>query len=456
VGPTVVLTSGAVTGFARALGLPQRVVRGMIPVGTAAGIAAIFNTPITGVVFALEEVIGTASRGVLGGAIVAAVAAAVVQKQAMGGEHLLPAAPAAWSSAIELVGFAWLGITAGAAAGYMPRFVERARERLRRVAAERGASALTLRGAGAGMVVGLLGLMAPESLGVGYDSISGWLAGGGDAGTAALAFIAKFIGMGVALGAGLVGGVFAPSLFLGASLGAAFGHSVGPLWPALGIDPGAYALVGMGAFFAGFLRTPIASVLIVFELTGDYNLVAPLMLAVALATLIAPRLSPATLVESALEERGVLSTEAGDPFALVRAREVMSREVVALPAHATLAEALQEARRVGHAAFPVIDGDGLCIGMLDNDELERAVAEGHGGETVLARRRPVRVLATAAEPLDKLALRLGAAGETRCPVVASLSEPRLVGFLTPMDFLRARMIAARDDKGDSDFQPLGP
>src|SRR5205814_460906 len=111
-GPTVVVASGVAMWIARAARLPRKLVRSMIPVGTAAGIAAIFNTPITGVVFALEEVMGNASRDVLGGTIVAAVAAAVVERLMLGGKPILPVSPASWSDLRELIGFAAAGVVA--------------------------------------------------------------------------------------------------------------------------------------------------------------------------------------------------------------------------------------------------------------------------------------------------------------------------------------------------------
>lgn len=448
-GPTVVLTAGLATGLARMLRLPARLVRGMVPLGTAAGIAAIFNTPITGVVFALEEVVGTASRGVLGGAIVAAVAAAVVQKQALGGAHLLPAAPAGWRSATELLGFAALGLVSGAAAGVVPRIVPPLRQRLQRLTPR-----LWLRGGLAGLAVGALGLLAPDMLGVGYPAVSRWLSGGGDASSAALAFAAKAVGVVVALAAGLVGGVFAPSLFLGASLGAAFGHALHALAPHTPVDPAAYALVGMGAFFAGFLRTPLASVLIVFELTGDYELVLPLMLAVALSSLVARRVSPNTLVERQLEEQGVPGHESGsDPLALRRARDAMSAPAATLAAAATLSEAWQQVGRLGHSVYPVVDEQERCIGLIDLHTLAGALRHARGDEPVEAYARPARVQATPDEPLDRITLRLAAEHETRCPVIESPENPRLLGILTPADFLHARLRAAVEQRGTS-FEPL--
>ncbi len=452
-GPTVVLTSGVAAGIGRMCGLPTPLVRGMIPVGTAAGIAAIFNTPITGVVFALEEVIGTASRGVLGGAIVAAVAAAVVEKQVLGGRHLLPASPAAWGEARELIGFAVVGLFAGTWAGALPHMVvwlrERVRPRVRRP---------VLRGALAGLAIGLLGLLSPPILGVGYGAIARWLGGAGGAVECTVAFVAKGLAVCIALAAGLVGGVFAPSLFLGASLGAAVGHVSRLLLPAAGIDPGAYALVGMGAFFAGFLRTPIASVLIVFELTGDYSLVAPLMLAVALSSFIARKISPLTLVEMQLEEQGIASNSEPieDPLARRRVADVMTVPAVAVGATLTLQEAFAIAQRTEHELYPVVDERGLLVGVLDASALESAGgADGPALDDPVARwLRAAAVVAVPEDALDRISLRLGAARETRCPVVESVAHPRLVGFLAPSDLLRARLLASHEEREDS-FEPLG-
>ncbi|HSB60843.1 MAG TPA: chloride channel protein [Vicinamibacteria bacterium] len=449
-GPTVVLTSGAAAGLARLLGLPGPVVRGMIPVGTAAGIAAIFNTPLTGVVFALEEVIGTASRGVLGGAILAAVAAAVVERKALGGHPLLPSHPAAWNSPGELLGFAVIGLVAGVAAGLLPQAVTQVRARLHGIAPGQGTRAVATRGALAGLAAGALGLAAPEILGVGYPTIGAWLSGGGTAGEAALAFTAKLLAVTIALAAPLVGGVFAPSLFLGAALGSATGHLAGALLP--GVDPGAYALVGMGAFFAGFLRTPLASVLIVFELTRDYGLLAPLMLAVALASLVARRVSPVTLVERQLEAEEVSAAEGLDPLSQRRVRHVMTSAPVAVRGDSTVAEAWAAVAASGHRVFPVVDGEGLCRALVDASALAAAAAEGQGTDKVAGHARPAPVVATPDEPLDRVSLRLGVAGTTRCPVVSSLRHPRLVGFLAPSDLLRARVRAAAEDPG---FEPLG-
>lgn len=438
-GPTVLLTSGVAVVTARLLGLPARLLRGMVPLGVAAGIAAIFNAPITGVVFALEEVVGTASRGVLGGALVAAVAAAVVQRQLQGGLRLLPATPADWRDPRELLGFALLGLVAGVLAGVLPRIVPVLRAWMERLTRRAGRHPDVVRGALAGAAVGLLGLGSPDILGVGYEPISRWLGGGGTASAAGIAFLAKTLAVAAALSAPLVGGIFAPSLFLGASLGAAVGHTALLVFPAARIDPGAYALVGMGAFFAGFLRTPLAAVLIVFELTGDYALVLPLMLAVALASVVARRITPATDSERELLEGGFPGRDGPrDPLGRLRVGDVMGRGVRTVPAGTTLLEAARTVAGSHHPVYPVVDEAGRCTGLLEASQIDAAAREGRLGESVSARAGAVLVAVLQEDTVAEAALSLARAGVTRCPV---LDEPggRLVGFLAPSDLLSARL-----------------
>jgi CIC family chloride channel protein len=243
----------------------------------------------------------------------------------------------------------------------------------------------------------------------------------------------------VALASPLLGGVFAPSLYLGAALGAAVGHALRHLFPWGQIDPAAYALVGMGAFFAGFLRTPIASVLIVFELTGNYDLVAPLMLAVALSSLVARRVSEATLVEQQLEAHGLKAAEShDDPLGRFCARDVMTVPPVTLFGTLTASESLAQTRVTPHPLYPVVDSEGLLLGVLPRDALEEAALKTPAALLSLLA-RPLVAVATPEEGLDHLAQRLAEAGQTRCPVVESAGRPRVVGFIAPSDLLRARV-----------------
>jgi CIC family chloride channel protein len=426
-GPTVVIASGAAMAIARVARAPRRVVRRMIPVGTAAGIAAIFNTPITGVVFAMEEVMGAASRDLLGGTIVAAVAAAVVERLMLGGRPLLSAPVASWSDVRELFGFAAAGLAAGFVSGGSIHVISALRRFTSRIS-------VPVRAAIGGAAVGVIGVFVPAMLSVGYETTGLFLHGGGNLRSAGAAFGAKAIGFVVAVGCGVVGGTFAPSLFIGSSLGATIGHAAAIALPHAHIDPGAYALVGMGAFFAGFLRCPISAVLIVFEVTGDYGLILPLMLAVAIATALSRRIAPHSLTELQMKEEGhVEPVAADDPLKGLTIDELMSRDIVVLPAEINMAEAARRTSGMRHRIYPVVNEEQRVIGVLPATSITGEE------EPIAAHVKPPRVLANHNDDVVAVLRRMAHAGIDRCVVVDD--DERIAGLLSPSDILRARLKA---------------
>lgn len=445
-GPTVVIASGIALGVGRLVGIPKRMVRGMIPVGTAAGIAAIFNTPITGVVFAMEEVMGSASKGVLGGTIVAAVAAAVVERMILGGTPILRAPSGTWTDPMEMVGFLLVGVVAGLVSGVAMRALVRvrgsARKRLR---------SPVLRAAVGGAAVGLIGLYIPSVLGVGYETTSLFLRGGGSFSEAGLAFAGKVLAFVIALSAGMVGGIFAPSLFLGAALGAAVGHGTLLIFPDANIYPGAYALVGMGAFFAGLLRVPIASVLIVFEVTGDYGLILPLMLAIAVSISLSRAISPQTLTEKQMIEEGWREPAAADPLARMIVADAMSKEIVSVNPEMKLVDVAKIPQR--HSQYPVVDKDGGLLGLLRGSAIAGAIRESRVEETVAGSVEAAKLTVSPSEGILDVMRKMREAGVDRCPVVDE--KKKVIGFISPSDMIRVRLrTAGEDDTMERHFDRL--
>lgn len=430
-GPTVVVTSGLSVWVARVLKFPRKVLRGMVPVGTAAGIAAIFRTPITGVVFALEELLGTSSRSILGGTLVAAVAAAVVQQvTARDNARILPASAAVWTHAAEMIGFAVVGVCAGIVSGVMLRVAAIARDRLRR-----RVPSVPMRFALGGACVGILGVLNPTMLGVGYETTALLLRGGGSLLFDAEAFGAKSLGFFVAAAAGLLGGTFAPSLFIGASLGGLIGHAA-QLVDAQ-VDPGAYALVGMGAYFAGTLRAPIAAVLIVLELTNDYGLVVPLMLGVALSNLISHAITPRSLEEDQLAREGFRETPSvSDPLAALHVPDVMSSAPIAFRRETPLIDVLERTRYERHRIYPIVDERHRLVGQLTGERVAEALRAQRLDVTASDMMEPTLIAARTDETVHALLGRMHATRVDRCPVVDDAGV--VVGFVSPSDFVKAR------------------
>jgi CIC family chloride channel protein len=431
-GPTVVISSGVSLWLARLGHLPRKMLRGMIPVGTGAGIAAIFNTPMTGVVFAMEEVMGSSSRGVLGGTIIAAVSAAVVERMLLGGKPLLSAPSGAWADIRELAGFLVVGVGAGLVSGAGIRSIVALR-RLLRVSIRQD----VLRAALGGLLIGCLGLWVPAIFGVGYGTTSAFLHGGGTLHAASSAFAAKTIGLVVALATGILGGTFAPSLFIGASLGATVGHAMQHLFTSMTVDPGAYALIGMGAFFAGLLRCPMASVLIVFEVTGDYGLILPLMLAVAVSLALSRSIAPHSLTELQMFEEGYREHDGNlDPLVSLTVGDVMSRDPVRLVIDMTMLEAARAAAAARHRLYPVVDTTGRLVGVMEASQIDDAALRGAIDETISAAVREAPLVVAEHDDLREALRRMAAGGISRSPVV----DPGgiLVGFLTSSDVLQVR------------------
>lgn len=434
-GPTVIVTSGLSVWVARVMRFPRKVLRGMVPVGTAAGIAAIFRTPITGVVFALEELLGTSSRSMLGGTLIAAVAAAVVQQvTSRDNARILPASAAVWTHAGEMLGFAVVGVCAGVVSGVMLRVGAIVRGRLRH-----RVPSIPLRFAIGGACVGLLGVLNPAMLGVGYETTATLLRGGGSLLFDAEAFGAKALGFFVAASAGLLGGTFAPSLFIGASLGGLVGHAA-QLVDAR-VDAGAYALVGMGAYFAGTLRAPIAAVLIVLELTNDYGLVVPLMLGVALSNLISHAISPLSLEEDQLEREGFREPQVvHDPLAPLHVEDVMSTAPIAFTRETPLIDVIERTRYGRHRLYPVVDERHRLIGRLTGERVAEAVRLEQIDATAGDLMEPILIAARSVETVHDLLGRMHATGVDRCPVVDAAGV--VVGFVSPSDLVRARFRSA--------------
>lgn len=434
-GPIVVVASGISVALARLLRLPQKVVRGMIPIGTAAAIAAIFNTPITGVVFALEEVIGTSQRGILGGVLVGSVAAAVVERVLLGGRPTLAAPFSTWTDVREMLGFALLGVAAGATSGLAISLAHRLKRKW-----SSAMPSIVLRAALAGLLIGGAGLLAPEIFGVGYDSVSFWLHGGGSAAGTGVAFAIKLLAFTIAISAGVIGGTFAPSLFIGSALGAAIGHGSQELFPTMHIDPKAYAVIGMGSFFAGLMRSPIAAVLIVVELTRDYELIVPLMLGVSLAVAISRRISPLSMVEQQMVDEGwVEEHAANDPLARVRVTQAMTANVVTIPRELSIADAARSTAGDRFTFYPLVTPDGTLMAVVSRSAMDQAVREGRGEESIGTLAEEPKLVAVSDDLVIDVVHRMHDREVDRCPVVDSNRSRRVIGFLSPSDILRIRM-----------------
>ncbi|MGI6208686.1 MAG: chloride channel protein, partial [Anaerolineae bacterium] len=414
-------------------------VRNLVACGAAGGIAATFNAPIAGVLFSLEVILGEFSVGYLGTVVVSSVTAAAVSALLLGSQPAFAVPAYALASPMELPLFALLGLLAAPLAVAFSLLLDRTTSLF-----DRPRWPSVLRPAIGGLGAGICGLAAPAVLGVGYEGIEAALTGQLGFSAMLLLLVAKLVATLLTLGSGGSGGIFAPSLFMGAMLGGLFGLAAQALWPGAMAPVGAYSLVGMSAVFSGAARTPVMAVVMVFEMTGDYRLILPLMLATILSTLVSERLCEDSIYALSLARRGVR---------LRRGRDVDVLEGIAVR------EAMRPLTRVAHPdwtlpllwkqllsshqhGLPVLSSDGRLLGIVTAMDLEAADGRAER-DSLTAMDLATRdvLVAHPDEPVSEALRRMGARGVGQLPVVDD--GGRVVGLLGREDIVRAYNLALR-------------
>jgi CIC family chloride channel protein len=300
-GPSVQIGAGIASAAGRWLRLSPQRLRELIPIGAAGALSAAFNTPVAAVIFALEEIIGDLNATLLGSTVVASVAAVVVERSILGNEPLFHTPPYHLVHPAELVGYAVLGVIGGLVSLAFCRSLLALRGAFLRLPSR----TRMLQPAIGGIAIGLILLVAPQARSVGYEYVDQALNGGLGLRLMVALCVWKLAATVVSYASGNAGGIFAPSLYIGAMAGGAVGIIARQLSPFPTAEPGAYALVGMGALFAGIIRAPLTSVLMIFEITQDYQILVPLMVANLLSFIISRRFQPTPVYNALLEQDGI-------------------------------------------------------------------------------------------------------------------------------------------------------
>jgi CIC family chloride channel protein len=277
--PSLLMGAGIASLIGRSLRLSQEKVRLIAPVGAAAGLAAAFNAPISAVLFVIEEVIGTWSAGVLGAIVLAAVSSVVTMRAFLGPESLFRVPPFRVAGPGEMLAYVVLGVAGGAASLLLLKWIVYARPKMQ----ELPRWTEYFQPAAAGLLIGVIGIRFPQVMGAGYAVVDQAMHGQFVWQLLLLLAALKLLATGISFLSGTPGGMFAPVIFIGAMLGGAVGSVEHHLFPALSATVGTFALVGIGTLFAGFLRTPITSVFMVIELSGNYTAILPMIISTMIA-----------------------------------------------------------------------------------------------------------------------------------------------------------------------------
>jgi len=299
-GPSVQIGAGIASAAAQWLRLPPERVRDLVPIGAAGALAAAFNTPVSAVLFALEEIVGDMNAPLLGSAVIASVASVVVERAILGDNPLFRVPTYQLRHPAELAAYAVLGVVGGVISLVFCKGLLALRAVFHRLPSW----TVVWQPAMGGLAIGLLILVAPQVMGVGYEYVDQALNGGLVLRTMMALCLLKLLATVLSYSSGNAGGIFGPALYMGAMLGGAVGMIAHRFAPFPVGDPGAYALVGMGALFAGIIRAPMTSVFMIFELTQDYQILVPLMVANLLSFTISRRYQPVTIYHALLEQDG--------------------------------------------------------------------------------------------------------------------------------------------------------
>jgi CIC family chloride channel protein len=375
-GPSVQVGAGIASVLGRKLGLSPSAVKSLVPVGAAAALAAAFNTPIAAVLFTLEEVMGDMHAPVLGSIVLSSATSWMVLHLLLGDEPLFHVPAYQLRSPVEFVAYAVLGLVGGLVSVAFVKLLLWQRKKFLAMPI----STRWFQPAVGGLTVGLIGWFVPDVLGVGYGIVGQALNGHLLLSTMALLVCLKLVATATCYSSGNAGGIFGPSLFIGAMLGGTVGSIAHVVMPSYAGSVGAYALVGMGAAFAGIVRVPLTSVIMIFEVTRDYTIIVPLMIANLLAYYVSSKLQEEPIYEALLHQDGIhLPSGASE-----RAKETVLRVIDGLQpggepldADLTVTEALAKASR-RYRAWPVADRNGLR-GMVSAQRLDQTIESGQGG-----------------------------------------------------------------------------
>jgi len=379
--PSLQIGAGIASALGRQLEISREKLRLMAPVGAAAGLAAAFNAPISAVLFVIEEVIGRWSAGILGSVVLSAVSSVVIVRWFLGSEPLFRIPVTTFKRPTELIAYAVLGIVGGLASVGFAKSIAYLRPRLNSLPPWTQYFQPAL----AGLLIGLIAFLgAPQIMGAGYDSMDQAMHGQYAWKMLALLAVLKIVATTFSFVSGTPGGMFAPTLFIGAMLGGAVGDLERHFFPQLTGSTGTYVLVGMGVLFAGFLRAPMTSVFMVLEVSGNYEIVVPVIVANTFSYVISRSLQTVPIFDMLTRQDGLIlpSLEEDREEAILRVEDAM------LPAPAIILNAEDyvdaNARRVQDST----DSDFLVRmhpsgwNIISRDQLQRLFREGKGEHTL--------------------------------------------------------------------------
>jgi CIC family chloride channel protein len=433
-GPIVQIGAAISSKIGQVIGANERQLRTLAGCGAAAGIAAIFNAPIAGAIFALEVILGDFALATFAPIVLASVMGTVAAQSQLGNYPSFEAPPyQVQSPFFETPLYILLGILSGLISVVFIRALETSEGQFGRLKAWE-----PLKPAIGGLMIGLIGLFVPHVMGGGYAVMTAilfdrlpWI-------LLAVLLVVKLLATCCTVGSG---GTFAPALFLGMALGGAFGHLAQWIFPGQTAAPGAYALVGMGAVLAGAAHAPLTALLMAFEITNNYQTILPVMIACSLSAIISRRYAGESIYTRRLARRGI-NLQAGREIHILRALMVddsMHRNVTCVQENMKFGELLDFISKSRYSDFPVLDDRGRLAGMIGFQHFKEVAFEKGLEDVIIVRElmNPDVVTVTPRDDLHCALERISSRDMEQMPVVDVHDATRVVGMLSRRDILTA-------------------
>jgi CIC family chloride channel protein len=435
-GPIVQIGAAIGSAFGQVLRVSGNRLRNLVGCGAAAGIAATFNAPIAGAIFALEVILGEFEIGTFGPIVLASVMATVVSRAFLGNYPAFSIPEYNLVSVWEIPAYLIMGLLAGIVALVFATSLYKTEDLWDDLKIPE-----YVKPALGGFIIGGLSLLFPQILGVGYETITVALLGTVPWFLLLILVFVKIAATSLTIGSGGSGGVFAPSLFIGAMMGGVYGHVVHYLFPSVTASPGAYSLVGMGAIVAGTTHAPITSILILFELTDDYRIILPLMMTCILSALTASQLKRESIYTMKLVRRGI-DVRAGKEVSILKSlpvRDFMVRDVAFVSEMIPLSSFLHFIKESTHTYFPVVNGKEELVGIISLRDIRPILLEETLMDLVIAKdimTEDVITLTTDDNLYDAMG-KFGIKDIGQLPVVDKDNPKKVVGMLKRTDMILA-------------------
>ncbi len=434
-GPIIQIGAALASSLSRRLKVSPERVRILTACGMAAGVAGAYNTPIAATLFVLEVVVGSFAMRLFGPAVVSAVTSTLVVRLLLGDEPVYHVAPFHLESIVEFLPFAVIGLLSGPSSALFTRSLRRSRKLFDRIGIRR-----PLAMAAGGAIVGAIGIFLPEVWGNGFEGTNRILRGNPTLLFLVLLFVGKIVATSATIGSGGVGGVFTPTLLVGATLGGAVARVCQLAIPGLEAPIGGYALLGMGGLLAGLTRAPLLAIIMIFELTQNTEVLLPMMVVSVIAALSARIFEKDSIYISGLRSAGIVweSTPEATVVSTLKVSDIMRTDVRLIPRQTPLSEIVKMFLTTRNLYLYVGDEEGRLLGVVDLHDIKETFRDKELGGLVIAEDLVTEIpCVTPSESLTSVNEKLWFRDLGHLPVVDSPEARRFLGIVTRRDLLGA-------------------